>query len=108
LDEPKSLKDFSPVAVYGVAPFTAENLTFMVRKYDHILVEINANINTPDSIKKYLQPWGVPHDVFLRNVNFQHLLLASHPERQAVAIPELNKNTGVMVLSISKQVISKT
>ena len=91
VDEPKTVADISPVAIYGIAPFAVEKLTLIARKVETILLDISAVDKLPNELMHYMKPWGRTHDIFIRDVSFQHWLLASHPDRQALVSEEFNK-----------------
>ena len=83
VDVPKSLADFSPAAVYSGGRYGIENLTLIARKVDTILLNLNTGTGgVPPELQPRMQPWGAMQDVFLRHVNFEHWLLAGHPDRQ--------------------------
>lgn len=93
VDVPLTLADFTPAAIYGAAPYGVENLSLIARKVDTLLLDMSYDRSgIPTELGSKMQPWGAARDVFLRHVNFQHWLLAGHPDRQ----PELwaKKYTG--------------
>lgn len=91
VDEPKSVDEIMPVAIYGIAPFAVEKLTLIARKVETILMDITALDKLPDPLKPYMKPWGTASDIFVREVNFQHWLMAGHPDRQALVSADFNK-----------------
>jgi hypothetical protein len=70
--------------VYASGRYGIENLTLIVRKVDETVVNLNSGTGgVPDELKARMQPWGAMQDVFLRHVNFEHWLMASHPDKNA-------------------------
>ena len=94
VDEPKTLADFSPAAVYVATPGAIENVTLIVRKVDTTLLPLCAGtpVKVPEELGPKMKHWGEARDLFLRNVNCAHWLMCSHPERNAELWPK--KYTG--------------
>jgi len=86
-DEPMTLADFTPAAIYTASQFGMEGLTLIARKVDTILLDLsyeNTHRNSiPKEFGRYMKPWSQYRDIFLRKVHFQHWLSASHPDRNA-------------------------
>jgi hypothetical protein len=84
-DEPMTLADFTPAAVYTASQFGLENLTLIARKVDNIVLDLsfeNTHRNTiPKEFGPYMKPWSQYRDIFIRKVQFQHWLSISHPDR---------------------------
>ena len=76
-DEPKAWSDFTPVAMVGVAPCALEDLTLIARKVDNLFMDSGFGAGVPAAVRGK----GNGHDVFIRRVNFQHWLMAGHPDR---------------------------
>lgn len=82
-DPATSFADFTPAAIYGFAPYAVEDLTIIARKVDTLFVDSSFPPKLPPELAG--KKPAVNRDVFFRRVNFQHWLLASHPDR----LPEL-------------------
>jgi len=84
-DEPMTLADFTPAAVYTASQFGLEDLTLIARKVDNIVLDLsfeNTHRNTvPREFGPYMRPWSQYRDIFIRRVQFQHWLSAGHPDR---------------------------
>jgi hypothetical protein len=79
-DEPKSLEDFTPAAIFAQAPFAVEDLTIIARKVNTLIEETGMGHGVPAEFRR--DPFQTPaSDVFIRRVNLHHWLLASHPDR---------------------------
>ena len=78
VDEPKTRADFSPSAAYGVSRYAVEDLTLIARKVDTVFTDLSDR-NIPGELKT--RKPAESRDVFFRNVNFQHWLMCSHPDR---------------------------
>ena len=89
VDDPQSLADFKPAAIYGAAPYAVEDLSFIARKVDTIFVDLSYGRGIPKELQPRLKPWGATRDVFFRRVNFAHWLMSGHPERQIEQHPEI-------------------
>jgi hypothetical protein len=85
VDEPMTLADFTPAAVYGQGSYGVENLSFITRKVNATFIDLGLLDKIPGDIPPELKPRIVlntaSHDVFFRHVLFQHWLMASHPDR---------------------------
>ena len=83
VDEPKTLNDFTPSAIFGTAPFAIEDLTIIVRKVDCAITEISTGRDIPKELLPKMKPWGQTRDIFLRNLNVQHWLMCGHPDNNS-------------------------
>ncbi len=85
VDEPLTLADFTPAAVYGQESYGVENLTFIARKVNAIFIDLSAaGGDLPPELKPLAALKTPSHDVFFRHVMFQHWLMVSHPNRNPV------------------------
>ena len=84
-DEPTSLADFTPAAIYTASQFALEDLTLIARKVDHTILDLSYEHThrhtVPGEFLSALKPWSQYRDVFIRRVHFQHWLNVGHPER---------------------------
>lgn len=84
-DEPLTLADFTPAAIYTASEFGLEDLTLIARKVDHILLDLSYenthNRTIPKDFGRHMRPWSQYRDIFIRRVEFQHWQNAGHPDR---------------------------
>lgn len=83
VDDPKTDKDFTPAAIYGISRYAVEDLTLIARKVDTLFKELGDGRGGPAELKGRVA--AEIRDVAFRRVNLQHWLLCGHPER----VPEL-------------------
>ncbi len=97
LTPPKDEKDFLKAAVLIGPECGLEDLTLTARRVETILLDVQYELNSPNSIPPEatarIRPFGRGGDLFLRRLLLQHLLLAGRPEQQKPVMenPALNK-----------------
>ncbi len=82
-DEPATVADFTPAAVYGEGSYGVENLTFIARKVNTTFIDLSLGRDIPPELKSLVAPNTGSHDVFFRHVAFHHWLMVGHPNRNA-------------------------
>jgi len=75
VDEPKSLDEFTPAAIFAQAPYALEDLSVIARKVNFLVEDASFGQGVPADLRPG-HGEGEERDVFLRRLNLQHWIVA--------------------------------